>query len=520
RMGNMCVFSVDALGLRPLWFGQTEKEYFASSERGVYPLDVMSEDAKPLAPGEKIALKITPGYGIEVMDYPAIQRHVLNRYRARYGGSPLMEQQPQPDNNGGYPGNGSNGSGGTGLYHNGSNGSNNIADNRNGGQQSPSLQKQIAAIATQAVNGTVRQTQLAASIQVDSETIEVELEPQLIEEPIIETYDDVDTPNPWEADGMKLNDASLAALGWERYHPPLVEAMAERNKEAIGSLGWDGPLAAMSHTRSNLADYFKETVAVVTNPAIDREREQSQFSTNVVIGERPGVTTLNEQRREALYLETPFIPGGHPGLGDEALMSEIADELGTTTLQGLITYFGKAAQILSIAAKQDENIDVAIERLQQEAVTLVKQGAQCLILDDSSIFDGETHWIDPLLITAAIDKALRQADGEHNLRRQTGIILRSGSLRDLHDIALCLSMGANAIVPYAMYAIAIGIAPRGGKTTPEPDFIKQRITAMMNAARKGIEKIIATIGCHDLRGYGHSFSSIGLAHGVAKILGT
>src|SRR5690606_8388344 len=72
RMGDQCVFSVDALGLRPLWFGETEKEYFASSERGVYPLDMMSSDPKPLAPGEKIALIIKPGRSIEVLDYPAI----------------------------------------------------------------------------------------------------------------------------------------------------------------------------------------------------------------------------------------------------------------------------------------------------------------------------------------------------------------------------------------------------------------------------------------------------------------
>ena len=37
-LGNEAVFSVDALGLRPLWYGETEKEYFVTSERGVYAL--------------------------------------------------------------------------------------------------------------------------------------------------------------------------------------------------------------------------------------------------------------------------------------------------------------------------------------------------------------------------------------------------------------------------------------------------------------------------------------------------
>ena len=65
--------------------------------------------------------------------------------------------------------------------------------------------------------------------------------------------------------------------------------MASNGAEPIGSLGYDGPLAALSPERQNLADYFKETVAVVTNPAIDREREMEHFSTRAVFGRRPSL---------------------------------------------------------------------------------------------------------------------------------------------------------------------------------------------------------------------------------------
>ena len=51
-----------------------------------------------------------------------------------------------------------------------------------------------------------------------------------------------------------------------------------------GSLGYDGPLAALAKHRVNIADYFKETVAVVTNPAIDRGREVEVFSTSSLLG--------------------------------------------------------------------------------------------------------------------------------------------------------------------------------------------------------------------------------------------
>ena len=93
RLGDTCVFSVDALGLRPLWFGETEKEIFASSERGVYFVDSFVHSPRPLAPGEKVALKIDPGHGIEVLNYPDIQRHVLERERMRAVANVMHERQ-------------------------------------------------------------------------------------------------------------------------------------------------------------------------------------------------------------------------------------------------------------------------------------------------------------------------------------------------------------------------------------------------------------------------------------------
>ena len=39
RYADEVVFSVDALGLRPLWFGAIESDYFFSSEKGLFPLD-------------------------------------------------------------------------------------------------------------------------------------------------------------------------------------------------------------------------------------------------------------------------------------------------------------------------------------------------------------------------------------------------------------------------------------------------------------------------------------------------
>lgn len=466
RWGNMLVFSVDSLGLRPLWFGETEKEYFASSERGVYYLDSMATEPKPMAPGEKIALKITPGYKIEVLDYPAIQRHIYTRYQER----------------------------------------------RPAQQETPSIWSAPAPEPTQGrVFGSTTSTQTVPQVSPVA----------VLEAPTTREYVPSNPPNmAWRKPNIKLNAAVMAAFGWERYHLSLVETISETGKEQIGSLGWDGALAAMSHTRVNIADYFKETVAVVTNPAIDRERESAQFSTRVVVGVRPDIATPRAENATLVQLETPLLLGGHTDLGSEEAMQKVADKFGTMTIERLIEVFGNKALVLSMSAAIDETVEHAVERLQQEAVEAVRNGYQCLVLDDADVIDGKRHWIDPLLVTSALDKALRYAENTPNLRRQAGIVVRSGSLRDLHDLALIISLGANAINPYALYAATVGIAPKGSNNKPEDTQAVQWMSNVIKALTIGLEKVTSTVGCHELRGYGHSFSSVGLSKGVAQIFET
>ncbi|RMG83972.1 MAG: glutamate synthase, partial [Chloroflexi bacterium] len=178
------------------------------------------------------------------------------------------------------------------------------------------------------------------------------------------------------------------------------------------------------------------------------------------------------------------------------------------------------AATISMSALEDETIDAAIERIQAEAVAAVRAGVICLLLDDTPLYDGEQLWVDPLLITAAVDRVLRQSEDLGNLRRRVGIIVRSGAIRDLHDVAMLVSLGADAVLPYALYAVAIGIAPKAPKEQLEPDELAKLLSNTVEALTKGLQKVTSTIGCHELRGYGHSFSSIGLARGIAALFDT
>jgi glutamate synthase (NADPH/NADH) large chain len=311
---------------------------------------------------------------------------------------------------------------------------------------------------------------------------------------------------------VKVEDRILAGFGWQRDDVKLVQQMASNGAEPVGSLGYDGPLAALSPERQNLADYFKETVAVVTNPAIDREREMEHFSTRAVFGRRPSIDAAGE---DTGTVETafPVILGGHHGLAplSDKSYREIARQRYTYLLEDLWEEFRGRAGAVDISLLESETTRGAIDRIRQEAVKKVRDGAELLVLTDRTVYDGERRFLDPHLATSAVDQALKQfrvEPGEENLRRRCGIVLRSAAIRNVHDTMLALGLGANGVCPYTMVEV---ICVEDYRTD---------IGNLCAALEKGIEKVISTIGIHEVRGYARQFSSIGVRPELAEIFQT
>src|SRR5256712_3863854 len=81
RVGDTCVFGVDALGLRPLWHVETEDEHVFASERGFVPLERYVSDPVPLAPRERVALRRDRGW--RFADQHAVRERFLAARRLR-----------------------------------------------------------------------------------------------------------------------------------------------------------------------------------------------------------------------------------------------------------------------------------------------------------------------------------------------------------------------------------------------------------------------------------------------------
>ena len=425
RYGDECVFGVDAMGLRPLWFGETEKEFFFSSEKGVIPIEAMTADAEPLAPGERIAVQVERGHRVRVLRHPEIQKRVNELARHRWPGIRGYRQH---------------------------------------------LEGPVPTKATKQHERYYREYLAEHSSAVPDHGL------------------------------------LLAAHGWDREDLDAVERLAGTGNEKIGSLGYDGALACLNDQRQNIADYFKETVAVVTNPAIDREREIEHFSLRSILGRRPQMRTGKQVRpHKRMELTHPIILGGH--LKEDVMPFDeyqaMAQSLGTYSLEELLAEFAEdpgAVKIITAAYRPEEGLRRAVQRIGEEAANGAIDGAHLILVDDGGAFRDGRHPIDPHLALSRIDTALRlQKDSRgEGYRRRVALVLRSGALRNLHDLAIAIALGADAINPYLMLDIAMH--------ADNPEALKN----LVGALRKGFEKVISTMGIHELRGYGRFQASIGL----------
>jgi glutamate synthase (NADPH/NADH) large chain len=445
RQADEVVFSSDALGLRPLWFGETEKEYFASSEKGVVPLEQMVRDPRPLAPGEKMGFLLRRGECVEVFEYHELQRRVLEDVRAHFPLGRLNSCAKWAED-----------------------------------PKDP--------LAFHTPDGTLAL-----------------------------------------CDPPALDERALIAFGWNKLDAGDVKEMAATGKEPISGLGWDGPLAALSKQRKNVADFFHERVAVVTNPSIDREREADHFSTRVFIGARPSLARASES--EQIELRSPLLLGGVAC--DEQIQRAVARETNHRTLGEVLAFCAAATgagsldngdarstgalRLATIDTGYDEGetLERALMRLEEEAVRLVRESkSSVLVLDDARACRETRPSIDAHLAVAAVDARLRvERDAEGiSLRRHASLVLRSAALRNVHDLVFALGCGADAVNPYALYEVAV-------KGSADRDERRRRLHNCVKALHVGVEKVLSTMGIHELDGYGRLFAAVGLAPDVADYFG-
>ena len=312
-------------------------------------------------------------------------------------------------------------------------------------------------------------------------------------------------------------DKERELYGWSKEDVEHVRYIAENNKEKVGSLGHGGPLAALAEKVPNVADFFKENVAVVTNPAVDREREKEHFSTRTIIGSRPDLLTSQVDRK--IELKVPLVLHVEKNkLVDDVTLNAIALRTQTICWRSLISQKNlfHGVGMISAVFKEGETLRERMEAIKEEVIASVRKGCELIVLDDSAGTKDGFYPIDPVVLTIYIDTALRRVDRKDTTiskRRSTSLIVKSKAIRNLHDVALLLGLGANAVAPTMMLETIL-------ETAEDNADAEKKIESFISGLSVGIEKVISTMGIHELRGYLRLFSSIGLSEELAKIFKT
>ena len=138
--------------------------------------------------------------------------------------------------------------------------------------------------------------------------------------------------------------------------------MAEKGAEPIRSLGHDAPLAALNPERTNITDFIKESVAVVTNPAIDRDRETEHFSTRTIIGKRPSLFAA-EKAGNVIELLIPLLIEGKSGDDCSSLVHQPSYDQVIKQYQNQ-----QLIHFISSTFTEAETIPEALSRITNEAV--------------------------------------------------------------------------------------------------------------------------------------------------------
>ena len=273
----------------------------------------------------------------------------------------------------------------------------------------------------------------------------------------------------------------------------LIAPMATAGEEAIGSMGNDSPLAVLSDKNKPLYSYFKQLFAQVTNPPIDPIREAIVMSLVSFIGPKPNLLDIN-QVNPPMRLEVT-----QPVL-DFSDMAKLRDIEATT--QG--KFRSHTIDITYPLAWGHEGVEAKLASLCAEAVDAIKGGKNILIISDRNLSATQVA-IPALLALSAIHQHLV---GE-GLRTTAGLVVETGTAREVHHFAVLAGYGAEAVHPYLAMETLVSIH----KDLPGALSAETAIYNYIKAVGKGLSKIMSKMGVSTYMSYcgAQLFEAIGLS---------
>jgi glutamate synthase (NADPH/NADH) large chain/glutamate synthase (ferredoxin) len=261
----------------------------------------------------------------------------------------------------------------------------------------------------------------------------------------------------------------------------LMAPMAANGEEAVGSMGNDTPLAVLSDKNKPLYNYFKQLFAQVTNPPIDPIREAIVMSLVSFIGPRPNLLDINQVNPPMrLEVSQPIL--------DFADMQRLR-EIGQHTQGKFKSYVLDITYPLQWGR---EGVEAKLASLCAEAIDAIQSGKNILIVSDRNI-GPQSVAVPALLALSAIHQHLVR-EGKRTL---AGLVVETGSAREVHHFAVLAGYGAEAVHPY----LAMETLAALHQDFPAELSAEKAIANYVKAIGKGLSKIMSKMGISTYMSY-------------------
>ncbi|MGD9604468.1 MAG: glutamate synthase large subunit, partial [Gammaproteobacteria bacterium] len=279
----------------------------------------------------------------------------------------------------------------------------------------------------------------------------------------------------------------------------IMQPMAEKGEEPIGSMGTDAALAVLSERPRLLFDYFKQLFAQVTNPPLDGIREELVTQISTPIGPESNLLAPTAQSCHRIKLASPV------------LNNEDIARLRHVTTHG---FSATTVTALYPIEKGAAGLDAALAQLFSEVDQAVDAGYSFVIISDRGM-NAQLAPIPSLLAIAGTHHHLVR----NGRRMRVGLVIESGEPREVHHFCALLGYGADAINPYLAFETLYDLIQQGivrdsavkGRKGDE-SVHDATVRNYIKAVNKGLVKVMSKMGISTVQSYrgAQIFEAIGL----------
>lgn len=304
-----------------------------------------------------------------------------------------------------------------------------------------------------------------------------------------------------EIDSSKISeDRRLLAFGYSLEQLNLlVGPMAADGKEALGSMGNDGPLACLAGQPRLMYDYFRQLFAQVTNPPIDPIRESIVMSLQCYVGPQGNLLEMNAKQCARLQLPSPVLK-----------MEELEAIRQMTTINA--SWKSKTLDLTFEKSEGAAGYKTHLDQICQQTEQAIADGYKVVILSDRSTSITRVP-LSALVATGSVHHHLVK----NKLRSRVALMVETAEAREVHHMCVLLGYGADAICPWLTFEAIMKLSRENaikGDVSAE-----KGIANWKKACDSGILKVMSKMGISTLQSYkgAQIFEALGIDPSVIDV---